>query len=323
MQHQPYREWIELGLIDELSAEEKKSLDMHLRSCAECRSERDASRKLHTAVTRAKKFEVTDQLLMEARQEFRAALRKERSKVSLWQQVNDLIDAVLAPPLKLAVGGAFMLAVGFFGGYTMFRATSGNGGSIAQSMSSNTQLTRGESQIANVKFTDSDASDGIVEFSFDAVTPVQVKGSPSDPGIQTVLVKALANEDNPGTRLRAVSAITSPMVNIQFNKAEKEIKESLINAMKHDENPAVRKEAMKALLKLPLDDNIKEGLLHVLSKDKNEGMRVEAINALTAARGDVKSSDDKLMEILRKKAESENNNYVRLRAKAVLQEVQR
>ena len=34
-------------------------------------------------------------------------------------------------------------------------------------------------------------------------------------------------------------------------------------------------------------------------------------------------NDDKLMEILRKKAESENNNYIRQRAKAVLQEVQR
>jgi hypothetical protein len=323
MNHQPYREWIELGIFDELSKEERHSLDEHIRSCVECRAEVKASKRLHTAVSKAKKFGVTDELLMEARQEFRAALRKERSGVSLWQQVNIAIDAVLAPPLKLAAGGAFMLAVGVLGGYFMFHSTNRNGNGLAQSMSSSTQLSRGESQITNVKFSDADPSDGVVAFSFDAVTPVEVKGSPGDPGIQSVLVKALAHEENPGTRLRAVSAITSPMVNIQFNKQEKEIVESLVNAMKYDENPAVRKEAIKALRKLPLDDTIKEGLLHVLSKDKNEGMRVEAINALTAVRGDVKSSDDKLMEILRKKAEFENNNYIRQRAKAVLQEVQR
>ncbi len=323
MEHQPYREWIELGLFDELGKQDRKSLDEHLTSCAECRTVMATSKKLQSVVKKAKRFEVTDELLMEARQEFRAALRIERSRVSVWQQINNVIDAVLAPPMKLAVSGAFLVAAGFLGGYLMFHSTNGNGNSLAQSMSGSTQLSRGETQITNVKFTDADPSDGVVAFSFDAVTPVEVKGSPGDPGIQTVLVKALASEENPGTRLRAVSAITSPMVNIQFNKQEKEIKESLVNAMKYDENPAVRKEAIKALCKLPLDDTIKEGLLYVLSKDKNEGMRVEAINALTAERGDVKSSDDKLMEILRKKAESENNNYIRQRAKAVLQEVQR
>lgn len=322
MEHQPYREWIELGLSNELGKNDRRSLDDHVRSCAECRTVLAASQKLQGVMKKAKRFEVTDELLMEARQEFRAALRIERSRISLWQQINNAVDAVIAPPLKLAVSGAFMLAAGFLGGYLMFHSTNGNGNSLTQ-MSGSTQFARGESQITNVKFSDSDPRDGVVAFSFDAVTPIDVKGSPNDPGIQSVLVKALAREENPGTRLRAVSAITSPMVNIQFNKQEKEIVESLVNAMKYDENPAVRKEAIKALRKLPLDGTIKEGLLYVLSKDKNEGMRVDAINALTSVKEDVKSSDDKLMEILRKKAESEKNNYIRQRAKAVLQEVQR
>lgn len=321
MNHQPYREWIELALYEELSNDERQSLDQHLQSCAECRAEFEQMRLFQTTVAQVRRVEVTDQLLTEARQEFRSALRRERLKVSIWRQLAQLIDGLASPPVRVAVGSTFMLALGFLGGYMMFRSPATNGG-IAQSMSGDTELTRGESQIANVKFTDADPSDGEIEFSFDAITPVQVKGSPNDPSIQNVLVKALTDEENPGVRLRAVSAITSPMVKIELGKKDHQVKDALINAMKHDENPAVRREALRALMKLPFDDDIKQGLLHVLANDKNEGMRIDAINLLTASKDELKSVDDKLLEILRKKAESENNNYIRLRARAVLQEVQ-
>lgn len=321
MNHQPYREWIELALFEELSDDERQSLDRHLQSCAECRAVFEQTRLLQTTLARVQRVEVTDLLLMEARQEFRAALRKERSKVSIRQRLREFIGDLVAPPVRGAVGSAFMLALGFLGGYLMFRSLATNG-SIAQRLSGETELTRGESQIANVKFTDADPSDGEIEFSFDAVTPVNIKGSPNDPGIQSVLMKALTNEENPGVRLRAVSAMTSPMVKIELGKKDQEVKDALINAMKYDENPGVRKEALKALMKVPFDDDIRQALLHVLANDKNEGMRVDAINLLTASKDELKSADDKLLEILRKKAESENNNYIRLRARAVLQEVQ-
>lgn len=76
MNHQPYREWIELGLFDELSTEERQALDNHLKTCAECRATMEQVQALHAALQRAKLVEVTDELLMEARQEFRAALRQ-------------------------------------------------------------------------------------------------------------------------------------------------------------------------------------------------------------------------------------------------------
>ncbi|MGH2568087.1 MAG: zf-HC2 domain-containing protein, partial [Bacteroidota bacterium] len=257
MNHQQYREWIELGLFDELRTEERQALEEHLKSCGECSAEMETIQAFHRSIGRAKHFDVTDQLLMEARQQFRSAMRQEFTKVPLWHQITETVDALFAPPLKIALGGAFMLAVGFLGGYLVFRTPAPNGSRIAQSMSDATELSRGESQIANVKFVDADPSDGEIEFSFDAVTPVHVKGSPNDPGVQSVLVRALAHEDNPGTRLRAVSAITSPMVKIEFGRRDNEVKQALINSMKYDENPAVRKEALKALTRLPFDDEVK------------------------------------------------------------------
>ncbi len=320
MNHQPYREWIELGLANELSPHEKQELETHLASCAECRSVREEIQSLHNALAKKARVEVTDALLMEARQQFRAALRSERNKAGLWQQMTEFVDTVFAPPMKLAAGGAFLVAVGFVGGYVMFSGSTGQNGIVPAE--GDAELSRGELLVTNVRFDDGDPSDGTIEFSFDATTPMQVKGSPNDPGIQSLLVKALMNEDNPGVRLRAVSAMTSPMVNIQMTKTDAQVKTALINAMKYDENPGVRKEALKALKKMPFDDEIKQGLIEVLAKDRNESMRIDAIDALSTAKNELKSTDDQLLEILRRKIESDNNGYVRSRARAVLQEVQ-
>jgi hypothetical protein len=257
MNHQPYREWIELGLSDELSPQERQELQSHLVSCAECRTVSEEVQSLRDVLAKKPHVAVTDLLLMEARQQFRAALRAERNKVTLWQQVTEMVDAVLSPPMKLATGGAFMVALGFLGGYAMFSGSASPG--IIPNGDSSAELSRSESQVSNVRFTDGDPSDGTIEFSFNAVTPMQVKGSPNDPGIQSLLVKALMTEDNPGVRLRAVSAMTSPMVDIQMTKTDDGVKAALLNAMKYDENPGVRKEAMKALRKMPLDEEVKLG----------------------------------------------------------------
>ena len=98
--------------------------------------------------------------------------------------------------------------------------------------------------------------------------------------------------------------------------------QALIEAMKFDPNPGVRREALRALGKFPFDEDIKKGLLFVLNKDENEGLRVEAINNLAAAKDEFRASDEHLLDILRKRVQSDNNRYVRQRARAVLQEVQ-
>ncbi len=322
MNHEQFKEWLHLSMPGELTADESASLKEHLAGCSECRTELEGLQKLQAKLTRS---EVPDDLLQEARRELRVALRLEQSRVSLWSQITERIDELLAPGAKLAVGGALTLAVGFLAGALMFRSVpAGNGansGLIAQKVSDETMVSRGESQLTNVRFIDSDPSDGEVEFTFDAISPVRIKGSVNDPGVQSVLMKALMEGQNPGVRLHAVSAITS-QIQIQ-TKADPQVKQSLIEAMKFDENPGVRQEALQALRKFPFDDDIRDGLLYILTKDKNQGMRVEAINSLMEAKDQIKSSsDDQLLDILRKKMETEDNKYVRRGVRAVLEEVQ-
>lgn len=322
MNHELYKSWLHLLAIDELESSDREALEVHLAGCNECRSELEALRKLHTAVA-GRRFAVTDSLLQEARQELRAALRIERARIPFWSGIMARVDDVLAPWAKISAAGAAMAATGFFAGYLAFSGDPASGGIALKEASDGTDISRGEARITNVRFDDPDASDGEIEFSFDAVSPVRVKGSPNDPGIQSVLTRALITEENPGVRLRTVSAITS-QIEINTGKpddADNDVKRALIEAMKFDDNPGVRKEALRALAKFPFDELIKEGLLYVLSKDKSEGLRVEAINSLGAVRGQITASDDRLLDILQKRVESDNNRYVRTRARAVLEEV--
>jgi HEAT repeats/Putative zinc-finger len=325
MNHQEFKSWLALSVHGALEPDQQKMLEEHLAECAECRSELGALRQVFATVDRSPRLAVTEELLREARQELRALLRVERSRISVWDQVMQSIDAWMAPWVKVSLASASMLVVGFIAGALAFRSPVSSNGMLIQQVSDNTQVLRGEPQITNVKFEDADPSDGTVSFSFDAMTPVQVKGSPNDPGVQSVLTKALMYEENPGVRLRAVSAITS-QIQIQMTKPTKgdeEVKKALIETMKYDANTGVRREALRALDKFSFDNDIKQGLLFVLAKDGNESLRIEAINKLAAAKDEFKASSDKnLLEILRNRVQSDNNRYVRQRARAVLEEVQ-
>ncbi|HEX9613920.1 MAG TPA: HEAT repeat domain-containing protein [Bacteroidota bacterium] len=321
MDHEQYKEWIQLLVYDELKSDEQASLDQHMAGCTECRAELQELRNLKALLSKAPGFHVSDSLLEEARQELRAALRIERSRISLWDRITGRLDDLFSPLGKVALSGVAMLTVGFLAGYLVF--SSAPAGNALQAVSDDTEVERGEARITNVRFDDSDPADGEIEFTFEAVSPVRIKGNPNDAAVQSVLMKALMTEENPGVRLRTVSAITS-QIQIGGNvpsDADNDVKRALVDAMKFDPNPGVRKEAMQALKRFPFDDAIKDGLLYVLSHDKSEGLRVEAINSLGTARDQIKASDEKLLETLQRRMETDNNRYVRQQARAVLQEV--
>jgi hypothetical protein len=74
------------------------------------------------------------------------------------------------------------------------------------------------------------------------------------------------------------------------------------------------------LLGFPFDEEIKQAFLHVLMRDKNPALRIAAINSLDSARVEGQPRDKDLLEVLKERMQSDENNYIRIRAKAVLKE---
>jgi hypothetical protein len=322
MNHQSYKDRLQLMLYDELSPEERQDVERHLRGCAECQVELQKLKKFHSLLAEHVPAFFTEGLLQEARQELRGALRTVRMKQSVWERLVEWIRDFLQPRYKIAFGAVATLAVGIFLGYLAFapRATE------RETQEQITPVTKEASQplnentrITNVRFISSDPSTGEVEFSFDAVKPVYMKGSVNDPEVQKVLAYALLNEQNPGVRLRSVDVMRSEQ--LTSTGSEVEIKRTLIAALNSDDNPGVRKKALEVLEKLPFDDEIKRAFLDVLVHDNNSALRIAAINALEGARGEKFPVDPEVLSVFKQKMRSDDNNYIRLRARAVVEEM--
>jgi anti-sigma factor RsiW len=319
MTHEQYRERVELMYYDELEAKERKEIEAHMIECKECRSLHDELKKLHGVLAQYTPVEVTDRLLFEARDQLISAMRGKDARTSVLDRIRDFLGGTLMPNYKIALGGVLTIALGFSLGYVAFKPAAARSTSLPlplQAVSQSPEFDKGEGQIANVRDIASDPKTGEVEFMFDAVMPVHMKGSVNDPKIQQVLAHAILSDENPGVRLRTVNALASE----RAERPDSEVRDILISAAVSDENSGVRMEALKALEQFPMDEKIKKTYLDVLKHDNNSAIRIAAINALASSKMGTAAPDKEFIDVLKQRMQTDNNDYIRLRAKAVLQE---
>jgi HEAT repeats/Putative zinc-finger len=312
MNHQQFREILPLLAYDELAEKDKRVLEDHLETCNACRKELAEIQQLHSTLHKPA-LDPAQDLLIEARHELRNALRKERNKVSFWDRLRERFPVVVPDYAQIASALA-TLAIGIFVGYIGFGNAARNqvANNQGRPNSSANLIERKDTQITNVKFLDSNAKDGQVEFALDAITPMKIKGNINDPQVQKVLSYALVNEQNPGVRLQAISAFAAP----DAKAPDPQVKKALISALKSDDNIGVRKQALEVLQKFPMDEEVKQSFLYVLVHDRNPGMRVAAIKGLESQQ----QIDKDVVDVLRQKIQSDDNDYIRLKARDVLQE---
>jgi HEAT repeats/Putative zinc-finger len=318
MNHNQYREWLQLLMYDELTTGEHTALDQHLKECAECRQELEELKEFHSTLLEVGAIVPDENTVQEARRQLQSALRTEKKRPAIFSNMLDIVTTAIIPNYKIALGGIVVLVAGMFVGRTWRPSQQEEIMSRSQMQSVSASL-EGEPRITNVRFINSAPNSKDIEFTFDAVSPVHMKGSINDEQVQKVLAHALVNDQNPGVRLRSVSAFASRVQSLSL--PDKDVKAALILALKTDDNPGVRKEALKALQSFPFDEAVKQAFLHVLMHDTNPALRIAAINSLDSTRVQGQATDKDLLEVLRERMHADENNYVRIRAKSVLEEV--
>jgi len=319
MKHDKYKELLHLSFYNELDEDERAILDEHLRTCADCRTESEQLRKLESVLVQTPRFEVSDSLLDEARRELRIALRMERAKRPFWAEWMERLDALTSPGLRLALGGAATLIIGFSIGYLIFFPSGDE--AVTRTMPGLNQAgaQRGETRVTNFQVLRQTPESGAVELAFDLVTQVRMRGNMNDNAVQRVMAQALLSDQNPGARLLTVSTLANQ---VDTTKApDKEIKAALIQAMKLDVNIGVRRQALKAIQRFPIDKEIKDALLFVLKNESNPAMRIEVINYLEKPVLTRQLVDQDILNGLKQSMQFDNNNYIRIRAKNVYEEV--
>lgn len=319
MKHSEFIEKIPLYFYEELSGNDRILFEKHKSECEECGKIYRAEITFLQELDKDKSSAVDDRLLSSARYQLEKALRDKQLKAGD-SNLNKIIS-YLFTPYKFAASLGIVLLIGLLTGYALFSGSSSgpiNDYSNTQyiSAANSFEFKDQDLRIASIYFIDADASDGEIEFEFDAIKPVRIKGSVNDPQIQAVLAYSMLNNQNPGSRLSSINAIDSkPQLNI-----DSETKNSLLTVMLTDDNPGVRLEALKVLKRLPYDEITKQAFLTVLASDTTSGLRIEAINALSGLAEKGMSLNQEEITLFKEKFYNDNNNYIKFRSRTILQE---
>jgi predicted anti-sigma-YlaC factor YlaD len=92
MNHQQWKEWLNLMAYEELDAEKKRLTEEHMKDCVSCREEWDQLKRLHRVMDDHAVQVPTERLLNEARAELRAALRYERNRPTASSRVREMFS---------------------------------------------------------------------------------------------------------------------------------------------------------------------------------------------------------------------------------------
>lgn len=316
MQHNEFKKMIQLSFYGELSSKEQNELNEHLKSCLECREELDNQKNLLALLSKHKSTKINDEILSSARYQLRGAIRMEKSKPGIFNDLLQKYSGLFYTPTRLAFSFTSVLIIGILIGSLFFGKKDLT--EIITTSGSNdiTELSGDNVQISNVSFIDSDPTDGEVEFTFEAVKPVYIKGNVNDPKIQNILTYSMLNEKNPGSRLNSINA----MYTEQPVTFDRDVKDAIITVVMTDENPGIRREALKLMKRLPYDEEVKQTYLFILTSDSSSALRIEALNALIEGSDNGNKFTDSELDLLKRNYSQDDNNYIKFKTRTILQE---
>lgn len=278
------RRAIVLLLCGELQDSERPALEAHLRGCASCEAALAEERRIVRLAEEASAHGPSAGLLEACRRDLRAALRPEprSSPVRPWIR--------LWPAWALA-----LLAAGFTAG-RLVPGAAGPGEAA-------------DATIANVDFRDSDPRTERISLTYDTLRRTALEGTPGDPRIRQVLLETVRRSRNAGLRLEAIEAL-------RRHADDREVRRALLGAVREDENPGARLKALEALQgRAAGDPEVRGAIVQALLRDTNPGVRVRAIDALKDARG------PETLAVLKRLADDDPNDYVRLRSAALVSDM--
>jgi hypothetical protein len=313
-----------LFFYGELSPESEAALRDVMQKSPELQREFDALEVMMQKISAVKPV-VSEDLVESSRRELKKSLSsglleqhwlaRSLDKGSAW--LSKFFEERLVPRYALVLGGILVFifggASGFMGSmvaqYSVFSPLQ----KLAKSALNADPFSQQNIKLQNVRILAQDDESGDISFSLDAVTPVTVKGKPSDAQVQKAIIYALTKGANAGVRIQTLGVLKQT----DSTLVDENLKQALINAVKFDENAGVRREALQVLKKYRYDESVKETLLHILASDQNPGMRIEAINLLAELTPPESRADEKILSALKQKA-ADANQYIRVKASELL-----
>lgn len=304
MFHRHYRELLPLRAAGRLPAADAEKLDRHLDGCVQCRKELEEIRHLQAIMAAVAGERSADPALAAARTRTAEAFR-DRAHVRGQRRRDRSPRAGVVPSGVVYAGaGLALLAIGFFGGNF-----------VGQRAGAGDQLAAGDPEIRVMQVVMPRGEKDSVAVTYEQVRTVRLRGTLDDPTVTHVLARALINGDNAGVRLRALEAVAAT----DRPTHEREVRAALLLALTTDPNVGVRRQALAALRRMAPDTGVRDVLLQVLMHDTNPGLRIAAINALDSLGTTVALTDEATRSSLRQLVTRDENLYVQVKARSLLE----
>jgi anti-sigma factor RsiW len=293
-----------LYLYGELSGEEEEALEQHLEACGACRAEIARLGELRGALDR-RQVEPSPALLAECREALMRRVERSgrpgRSWLSLPGSVGSLFHPVLG--LRQLAAAIALVTLGFVAATVSSRGGFLRIGNEAQKSAGLVPLGS-DGVVSGIRATPA----GQVQIDLDQTNRRVVKGTLEDQEIRSLLLRAARDQANPGLRVESVTLLKDMSQNAQ-------VRQALLQALAHDPNPGVRLKALEGLRPFASEPQVRDALTEALKEDENSGVRIEAIDVLT------QDHDEALVGVLQALVQSEQNNYIKLRCKKVLRDM--
>ena len=294
-----YQHQITLLLYEELPEGVRPQLEAHLRDCAHCNDVYESERAMHSAFADdSASWDVPTDLLVESRKGLADELDRIEKKRSWWRMPA---FSVVLTPMRLLESAALVamgLALGVYVSNQQARVTSSVAGISPQDKQISVIPRNGT--ISNLQVVNADPSTGQVELAGQVSQPIRVQGRMDDDQVLQLLFSALRDADNPGSRSKAVEALSAKPNN-------ETVEEALINALVYDKDVGVRAQALEGLKKYASEQHVRAAFMHALQNDDNANIRVQAIDALTKEN----AKDASLAEKLQEATKQDDNPYIR------------
>jgi len=299
---------ITLYLYGELGSDETEALEAHIESCGTCARALEESRTFFATMNERPMASVPHALLVECRQDLmREVSQVEPEPVSVWHRFTAWFSGIQnawRPALAVA-----SLAMAFVIGRGTGPESPGTlGGAVEPPTRGQLVSFESEPMLTGIESVAREGSRGQVEIVIEEVSRRTITGNASDPHIQDLLLSTVQSAPNEGARLESVDILTE-------RAGDSEVRQMLLNSMLQDRNPGVRLKALETLSPQKDDPEVRRALIEVLRWDPLAGMRTNAINLLT------EEPDRRLVGVLQELVETTDHDYVRLRSRRALQDL--
>jgi len=300
-----FKEKIKKGLQD-LSDDLKK----HLERCSDCAQFYNEYLLFKSSFFNISLPEPSESLLNECRTKLHYRLFQEKKKEQ--QNFLEWIYYKIFSTSTIRFVRAFViLIIGIFIGGLVFNGMfnfSGKDSVIKLNGIYEKNLIQSPPYLFNTRLLNYNPITEEVEVEFNILSRINLKGRLDEPVIKDVLTYALKKDKRSGFRLKVIGLF-------EKSKNDRLIEKALIYTLLNDPNPGVRLSAIKVLRKMKLNKDISKAFLTALQKDNNPGIRIEAIEGLS------QNINDNDIDIIRKKAEIDDNLFVKLKAEEILKNI--